>query len=607
MRGGYKAVRVALVVGFVWAAGGCWTLPGMGADVPGSNTVAALAGGAFLVLDQDHDGLSRFDMRGHKRILALGGTPGRLALRGHDAVVSLPYERQVVVVDVRAWRIRHRVEVGAGPVHVDFVSDTRAAVVLESDRALAIFDVQSGVVVGRHSLPLKWPSALAVAGGRALVADRTSGSLLRVDLDSGEAEVVEMRSGVSDRFLAQVASMTWAASQNSVLLAAPQLLSDANGAPAFVAASTTYYGPKEPSPLALTTVPEAGDPIAFQLEADIPVLRSASHRASDPVATALVQGDRGLAVLFRGSREVIIWSRSSAGFGRFQPCDAPSVRVDVGHGADGMAVTYDGTGLLVHNAADLTVTRIRMPLLGPGGRCPDGPAGAQTRTIAYGDMTLDPDVAEGRRLFYDGRSPELTSAGISCAFCHVDGMNDGLTWEAPNGPRNTPSLTGAAPGRTGIASTTLPLHWDGAFTTIADMGQTIANVMVGTGISDAQATSLAAFMDTLRTPDAPTPTAEEAQAMDRGRALFESPGVGCTSCHSGAHMTDNLNHPVMQNASMQTPVMHSLARTGPYMHDGSSETLEDVLEKYVQTDLMGHGSQLTKDQLVDLAAYLRSL
>jgi len=54
-------------------------------------------------------------------------------------------------------------------------------------------------------------------------------------------------------------------------------------------------------------------------------------------------------------------------------------------------------------------------------------------------------------------------------------------------------------------------------------------------------------------------------------------------------------------------VLHGLHRTGPYLHDGSSVTLDDLVNDVVRTDRMGQGSHLTNDEAADLVEYLRTL
>ena len=61
-----------------------------------------------------------------------------------------------------------------------------------------------------------------------------------------------------------------------------------------------------------------------------------------------------------------------------------------------------------------------------------------------------------------------------------------------------------------------------------------------------------------------------------------------------------------------TPTLREIARTGPYMHDGSMKTLEEVVEHYnkggnahEQLDEEIHPLKLTKEQVADLVTFMK--
>lgn len=119
----------------------------------------------------------------------------------------------------------------------------------------------------------------------------------------------------------------------------------------------------------------------------------------------------------------------------------------------------------------------------------------------------------------------------------------------------------------------------------------------------------------------------------RGLAVFR--GKGCVVCHVGPNFTDELFHntgiawqdggladsgryvvsrrPGDQGA-FKTPTLREIARTAPYMHDGSLETLEAVLEFYNNggrlnpfLDPVIHPLNLTEEDRHALLAFLESL
>ena len=120
-------------------------------------------------------------------------------------------------------------------------------------------------------------------------------------------------------------------------------------------------------------------------------------------------------------------------------------------------------------------------------------------------------------------------------------------------------------------------------------------------------------------------SASEAHAMSesakRGRDLFFSQRVNCTACHVGANLTDEKYHNIgvgmdaadpdlgrfsqtnddKDRGAFKTPTIRNVAMSGPYMHDGSMKTLEEVVEWYNKG---GHPNEhLSKDiKKLDLTA-----
>ncbi|HKO15501.1 MAG TPA: hypothetical protein VJU87_04630 [Gemmatimonadaceae bacterium] len=117
------------------------------------------------------------------------------------------------------------------------------------------------------------------------------------------------------------------------------------------------------------------------------------------------------------------------------------------------------------------------------------------------------------------------------------------------------------------------------------------------------------------------PTGLDAAAVTRGRAVFTG-AAQCSTCHVGDALTDinngKLHTPaeVGQSAAYAARSVTKMYRTtplrglfhppqlqGPYFHDGSAATLEDVVNHYVTL----RGLNLTAQQKADLVIYLKSL
>jgi mono/diheme cytochrome c family protein len=191
-------------------------------------------------------------------------------------------------------------------------------------------------------------------------------------------------------------------------------------------------------------------------------------------------------------------------------------------------------------------------------------------------------------------------SGLSCASCHGEALDDGHVWNFQGiGERRTQNIRGGLLG-------TAPFHWDGDMTSFKRLvDEVMTGRMGGFPVKDEYATALGDWIDkqpALRLP------AQDAAAADRGRALFQSSGTKCASCHAGDALTNNQSADVGTGAVLQVPSLRGLGPRAPYMHDGCAKTLE---ERFVPAcgggDQHGKTSQLNAAQIADLCAYLRTL
>jgi mono/diheme cytochrome c family protein len=128
--------------------------------------------------------------------------------------------------------------------------------------------------------------------------------------------------------------------------------------------------------------------------------------------------------------------------------------------------------------------------------------------------------------------------------------------------------------------------------------------------------ALSAYQLSLSAP-APPSGSFNAAAAERGREVFA--GVAqCASCHAGARLTD-INSGILHEAdetgmdpryaartttqAYRTTPLRGLFQHPPYFHDGSAETLDDVVAHYEQV----LGLSLTSAERIDLLEYLKSL
>lgn len=284
--------------------------------------------------------------------------------------------------------------------------------------------------------------------------------------------------------------------------------------------------------------------------------------------------------------------------------------VRVGAGADGIALTRDGTKAYVYSQFDH-----RVDILSAEGRGD----GAQVVNVgAIRDVApevLPANLAAGRRLFYDALDTRMSSAqtNVACSTCHLEGREDGHVWQFPDGPRQTPALAGRH------LLSTAPYHWSGEFTSLDAFNvHTITERMGGSGLSPQAAGQLDAFIDQLPFGENPLKTAMPTDAAQRGRAAFEK--AGCNSCHTGELLTNNQNadvgtldlsganpdNGIVEQNGFNVPSLLGIGRTAPYLHDGAQGTLEDRIFDN-PGDRHGVTSVLDAQEKSDLVLYLKSL
>jgi cytochrome c peroxidase len=278
-----------------------------------------------------------------------------------------------------------------------------------------------------------------------------------------------------------------------------------------------------------------------------------------------------------------------------------------------------------------------------------------------------PAVALGERLFFESRlSADNT---VRCASCHrperafSDSASVSRGVYGRRGERNAPALVNRAYGRS--------FFWDGRAVTLeeqvlhpiqdsVEMGQPLpalmrrlraertyraafARAFGGSIDSSTVSRALASYVRTLRSGNAPVDrwrdgdTAALLPSARRGLLLFIG-AANCVSCHVGSNFTDEQFHNTGVSArsagysgtedpgrarvtgraqdtgAFKTPTLRDVARSAPYMHDGSLATLEEVVALYdsggranPNLDAEIRPLHLTPDQRRDLVAFLLAL
>jgi YVTN family beta-propeller protein len=289
--------------------------------------------------------------------------------------------------------------------------------------------------------------------------------------------------------------------------------------------------------------------------------------------------------------------------------------VDVGNGADGIALSANGHKAYVYNQFDHSVSVIGK--CEQAGSCGDKAVGqlyVQTTISGIASELLSNELALGRRLFYDATDTRMSSAQtvVACSTCHLEGREDGHVWQFPDGPRQTPALA----GRHLLA--TAPYHWSGEFDSLPKFNtHTITERMGGSGLDDLTASHLDDYIDQLPLPDNGLRTGSP-DVVARGRVAFEK--ASCNTCHAGALLTNNTNaqvgtldtaianpdNGVVVTNGFNVPSLLGVGRSAPYLHDGSERTLE---ARVFADSSSQHGNltTLSTAEKNDLVTYLKSL
>lgn len=287
-----------------------------------------------------------------------------------------------------------------------------------------------------------------------------------------------------------------------------------------------------------------------------------------------------------------------------------------------------------------------------------------TTRVAHEDNPVTLAKVElGRRLFFD---PILSADGtVACASCHdprygfasPDPLATGIRGQ--RGRRNAPSLLNVSLGSS--------FFWDGRSTDLEDQVlQPISNPLeMGSSPEEAVARlqqhddyprlfaaafdeplssktlaqALASFQRVLVSSGSAVDRFESGEvtalstAAKQGLWLFES-RARCWMCHSGANLTDGELHNTgvswgnepadfglfettevpNDRGRFKTPTLREVARTAPYMHDGSLATLEEVVDYYNEggranphLDAILQPLQLSAEDKHNLVEFLRAL
>ena len=542
---------------------------------------AAADGSRLFVANRDSGSISVVDLIGQKvaaehvvgkRLSAIVAIPGSPRLLVADEAA---HELLVLQADGDAVSVIERLPVSPYPVSICLAEDGRSASVASLwSRRLTFVDLSDKPAVQSVlDLPFAPRCQLLLPGrDRLIVADSFGGRLALVECSTRQLADVRQFPGHNVRGLG-------ANPDGKMLVVAHQMLNDL----AHSIRNDIHWGllmSNDLRWLEVSSVLAGGERLYYGAH---------MHPLGDPGKGGGDPG--GLDVSPDGLVCVTLSGVNKIAFGK--EGDFTMQRVDVGRRPTAVKIAPDSRTAFVANTHDDSISIVNLVDREVSVTIPLGP---------QPELSL---VQQGELLFYDAR---LSHDGwMSCHSCHSDGhangeKNDNFSDRSFGAPKRVLSLLGMRD--------TLPLAWNGQVQTL---NRQIENSLDATMQRDeplpkAEVRKIAAYVQSLAIPPplAALRGSQDAAAIERGRQVFAV--RDCASCHAPPTYTSPAAYDVgladaQGNREFNPPSLRGLSHRGPFFHDSSAATLEEVFAKH------GHpnSAKYEADELKDLLAFLESL
>jgi cytochrome c peroxidase len=550
-------------------------------------TLAILRDGRAFAADPDRDRLYLVDLdTSALRTIALRqhDEPGRIAQDGAGRVhVVLRRGGDVVTVDPTSATIIARRHVCASPRGIAFDSHAaRLVVACEGGELMTMTAAPTGVptLLARLDRDLR---DVVVAGETIFVSRFRSAEVLSLTLDG--TEISRTRPGTADSFSMEP-SLAWR------MIPPPESMAgafDGQTPPVVVHQATTMMAvsPK-PNGYAGSTSGQAscGSPGSGIVT---PIISQGATQTTALPSEAVLPVD----VAWDGSLFAVIAAGNghTPGLPQLWLTDITGCR-QRGHLIGGQAIA-----LAVRSPGSYVIQTRQPAALSIVNASVDEQKPLREAPIAHRVIELAMDTREdtGHAIFHSN-----SGAGIACASCHGEGGDDGRVWDFGDGigARRTPSLRGTIEG-------TAPYHWDGKLANVGDLvDEVMTKRMNGPSLDEGRKDALSSWLFSIP-PPAPASGIDGVAAV-RGKTLFESSDLGCSSCHAGPKLTTSATVDVGTGGAFQVPSLVGVSARAPFLHDGCAATLAD---RFLSCGSPQHGrtSQLSSVQIDDLVAYLSTL
>lgn len=291
------------------------------------------------------------------------------------------------------------------------------------------------------------------------------------------------------------------------------------------------------------------------------------------------------------------------------------------------------------------------------------PVGAPPLVVPAENPLTEASVALGKKLFFEDRLS--VPFGTSCASCHLtehafsDTVARSFGSNGLSGMRNSPTLAnvgyhpalfhdGGVPNlelqvlaplhdpkemNSDINAVALLLRDEIAYDLLSKQayGRRLDPWVISRALASYERTLVSGWSryDRYVNGDVSALTPQELQ----GWQLFSSAALNCSACHNGFDLSDHTYQNVgtaldygmdpgreritllpSDQGKFKVPTLRNIALTGPYMHDGSLQTLEQVVDHFASGGLP-HSNRsalmqpftLTSEEKAALIAFLNSL
>lgn len=313
-------------------------------------------------------------------------------------------------------------------------------------------------------------------------------------------------------------------------------------------------------------------------------------------------------------------------------------RLRVGSNPRGLAFAPNGRELYVAEALQDSVAVVSMPEF------------TLARRLDLGGPSVTTQLRKGERLFHD--ASVTLGRQLSCRSCHPDGHIDGLSFDIEADglglhPVDNRSLRGIFD--------TPPFKWEGTNPSLErQCGPRFAVFFTRLDpFTPEELGALVRYLSTIERPSNPHRAADGLTPRQRrGKAVFERVRTNdgselpreqrCSTCHGSAYYESgtvrNVGTTMWFDASIEvedpdledeaafgpmgtafyqdlqslarsfdTPMLRNVYASPPYLHNGSVRTLEELWTRFNLYEGHGVTHDLTRGQLNDLVAFLRSL